>query len=190
MTLTDTTSVIFSPASEDGPTPCASPAGPTTAPSGQAPVLANLSARPDAEARLTTNDTSGPLFTASSPSATLQRSLENRLRARLAGLGSPLFDLTWSTWDMPSGPPICRLRVSGRVTFGDDCGGWPTPAARDYRDISSTGKAYAASRKHHQPSAVTVAYERGFVTSQIPEVLSGLMGYPVQWVKCAASVMP
>src|SRR3990167_5822756 len=47
------------------------------------------------------------LFIGSSPSANLQRALENKLRVCLAGNGWPEYDLTWSEWDMPSGPPIC-----------------------------------------------------------------------------------
>lgn len=84
-----------------------------------------------------TSDTSGPLFTASSPSAALQWSLANRLRVRMAGNGSPLFELTWSDWDMPSGPPIYRLRASGRRISDSDCGSWPTPDAGAH-NISDT----------------------------------------------------
>jgi hypothetical protein len=78
---------------------------------------------------MSTNDTSGPLFTASSPSARLQWSLASRLQARMAGNGSPLFALTWRQQDMPSGPPICQLAASARRTSGSDCGSWPTPRA-------------------------------------------------------------
>lgn len=35
---------------------------------------------------------------------------------------------------MPSGPPICALRASGRRIFGKGCFGWVTPAARDHKD--------------------------------------------------------
>ena len=83
----------------------------------------------DNEKVMPTNATSGPLFSTSSPSASLQRSLENRLRARMDVNGSPEYVLTWREWDMPSGPPICALRASGRRTLGSDFGGWPTPDA-------------------------------------------------------------
>ncbi len=33
---------------------------------------------------------------------------------------------------MPSGPPICALRASGRRTSGRGCGGWPTPVQALY----------------------------------------------------------
>jgi hypothetical protein len=32
---------------------------------------------------------------------------------------------------MPSGPPICALRASGRRTSGNGCTGWPTPKETD-----------------------------------------------------------
>lgn len=120
-----------SPASAAGPMRSGSPAGRMTGPSGPEAALASLSARPESAAAPGTNDISGPLFTASSPSFDLQRSLENRLRAVLDGCGSPLFDLTWSAWDMPSGPPICRLRASAPRISGSACSGSPTPKASD-----------------------------------------------------------
>jgi len=74
------------------------------------------------------NDISGPFSIASSSSAVLQLSLESKLRAALDVNGSPEYALIWSTWDMPLGPPICRLRASAPHTSGSDCSGWPTPA--------------------------------------------------------------
>ena len=74
--------------------------------------------------------TSGPSSAASSASATLQQSLENKLRAALDGRGSPLFVLTWKHWAMASGPPICALRASAPRTSGNGCGSWPTPDAQ------------------------------------------------------------
>ena len=45
------------------------------------------------------------LLTAS-PSAALQRALENRLRARMDVNGSPEYELIWKPWDMAGGSPI------------------------------------------------------------------------------------
>jgi hypothetical protein len=81
----------------------------------------------DSEKAMPTNDTSGPLFTASSPSASLQRSLESRLRARTDVNGSLEYALTWRQQDMPSGPPICALRASARRSGGNGFTGWPAP---------------------------------------------------------------
>ena len=128
-TSTDTSASTCSPASPDGTSPSTSPDG--VAPCGPAPVhVSRFRAQAKAQA-MPTNDTSGPLFSASSPSASLQRSLENRLRANLAGSGCPLFALTWKQWDMPSGPPICALRASARRTSASAYGGWPTPQANE-----------------------------------------------------------
>lgn len=77
------------------------------------------------------NDISGRSSPDSSLSATLQRSLESKLQARLVGRGFPVFALTWKRWDMQSGPPICALRASVRRTSGNDFGGWPTPRRED-----------------------------------------------------------
>jgi len=84
-----------------------------------------------------TNDTSGPLFTHSSPSAALQSSLESRLRARLDGTGSPEFVFRWKSWDMRWAGPICALRASARRTSASDCTGWPTARAKDGKGAST-----------------------------------------------------
>ena len=61
----------------------------------------------------------------------LQARLDASLRARLSGLGSPLYELKWKTWDMELGPPICALRASVRRISGKGSGGWPTATAQD-----------------------------------------------------------
>lgn len=104
---------ISLPASAAGPSPCVLLDGPTIAPSKAMPI----------------NDTCGPLFTASSPSAGLQRFLENRLRAATDVNGSPEYALTWKHWDMPAGLQICALRASARRIRGKGFIGWPTPMA-------------------------------------------------------------
>ena len=101
----------------------------TATASGPAPAPASPSAPPASSAAPMTSDTCGLSSTASSESAALQSSLENRLRARLDGNGSGLFALTWKHWDMPSQPPILARRASARRTSDSGCGGWPTPMA-------------------------------------------------------------
>ena len=140
MTSRVTTSAISSPASADGPSPSVWPECPTTGPSGREAVPVSRFRARDSEKDLPTNDTSGPLFTALSPSAILQSSLVSRLQARMEGSGSPLYDLTWNHWDMPAGPLICRLRASARRTLEDDCSGWPTPKAERADQPTTYGK--------------------------------------------------
>jgi hypothetical protein len=48
--------------------------------------------------------------------------------------GSQEFALTWKTWDMPAGEPICALRASERRTAGKGSSGlvhWSTPTVQD-----------------------------------------------------------
>jgi hypothetical protein len=124
-TSPDTNNAISSPVLVVGPTPSISQDG--KAKSGPDHVPVSRFRALDSGEAMSTNDTSGPLFTALSLSATLQLSLESRLRARMGENGSPEYALTWKHWDMPSGPPICRLAASARHTSGNDFGGWPTP---------------------------------------------------------------
>lgn len=104
---------------------------------GQEAVPANHSQSQENTREQPTKDTYGPLFDGLLTSANLQSFLENRLRARLEGRGSPEYALTWKHWDMKSGLPICALRASTPRTLGKDCGGsqiagWPkTPLASD-----------------------------------------------------------
>jgi len=110
--------------------------GPTTALFGRDPVRASLSARQAEERGLLMSGTSGPIGTTSSASASLQSSLESRLRARTASVGSTLYALTWKPRATPSGRQICALRASARRTSDSGSGssesGWPTPAANTY----------------------------------------------------------
>jgi hypothetical protein len=122
-----TLSTTSSLASVDGPTRSDSPDGLTRVPSGLAPVHVSRSAPLDEAKALTMRAISGPSGSGSSASASLQSSLENRLRVRLVDSGSALFALTWKHWAMPWGVPICALRASGRHTSGSGCGSWPTP---------------------------------------------------------------
>lgn len=110
-------------------------------------------------------DTYGPSGPNLSRSSALQSSLENRLQARLEGLGCPLYALTWKTWDMKSGPPICALRASALPTSGNDCIGalgWPTPTAREYRD--SANMSLGDAERLRIDSAPRVATLAGWIT--------------------------
>jgi hypothetical protein len=119
---------ISSPAPVFGKSPAASPDGQPIVSSGPAPVHVSRFRSLDSAKAMPTDDTSGPLFTALSPSAVLQQSLESRLRARMDVNGSPECALTWRALDMPAGPPICQLAVSARRRSATGSGGsqWPT----------------------------------------------------------------
>ena len=130
-----TDSTTSSQESQDGASPSGTLDGRKIDRSGQGRVRVSRFRALESGKALPTNDISGPLFNNLSPSADLQRSLENRLRAKMDGSGCPLFDMIWSHWDMPAGPPICRLRASGRRTSGSDYGGWHSPVSGDAKGV-------------------------------------------------------
>lgn len=138
----DSTSAIFSLASQVGPSPYGWLDTNTSRGSGldRAPVSPSLP--PVNEKEPLMPDTSGLKCAASLNSAALQSSLESRLRARMEGRGAPEYVLTWKHWDMPSGPPICALRASGRrISDKDSTGveGWSTPRANKWGFPDSHG---------------------------------------------------
>lgn len=154
-----------------GSTPFTSPTGPTTSQSGPAPAPALPSRRPgrrnDArrvEAVLSraleglaissasdastpgtpTGDTSGPSSGDSSrPSDRLQSSVSRSL-GRMEWSGSLEYGLHLSESDTPLGPPIFRLRASGRRTSDSGCSGWPTPKSQE---DGRTLEQYEAARR-------------------------------------------
>jgi hypothetical protein len=122
-TSTDLHSVTFSQALADGLTHSGWLAGPGTEKCGQAVALASHSALPERVKASMTNATSGPLFGGLYPSAGLQRSLASKLHQRMDGTGHPVYEMTWKSWAMKWGSPICALRASARTTYGNDCFG-------------------------------------------------------------------
>ena len=137
MTLRATRSATSSRGLAGGATPSGSPGGPTTDPSGPGAVPVSRFRARDRRKALPMSGTCGPLFSSSSPSATLQQHLANKLRVALDGSGSPEYALIWSQWRMPSGAPICRLRASARRTSDSGSGGWPTPNTMDHLPSSN-----------------------------------------------------
>ena len=124
--LFDTTSATSSPELVAGPTPSSSPTGRKKGRSGPGVVRASRSPQQEALMEFSMRDTYGPIFDGLSPSAGLQQSLANKLRARMGVTGSPEYALIWKHWDMPSGEPICALRASGHRNQDKGSTGWPT----------------------------------------------------------------
>jgi hypothetical protein len=94
----------------------------------------SLSARQAKEQGLMMSGTCGLRGNGSSSSAALQRFTESRLQARLSGLGSTLYKLTWKPWVTPSGVSRSRLRGSVLRISETERSGWVTPSARDWKD--------------------------------------------------------
>ena len=130
-------SATSSQGSASGPTLCDPQAGPMIALFGQEAARASLSARQVAEAGLMMSGTSGRTGITSSASASLQSSLESKLRQKTASVGSTLYQLTWKPRATPSGRQICALRASARRTSdsasSSERSGWPPPQMRDFR---------------------------------------------------------
>lgn len=133
MTLSDSISVISSPGSEDGRSPCVVQDGQTVARHGQHHAPASLSARQAKDLDLLTSGTYGPPHIGLSASAALSWSLASNLAALTQTTGSTLFKLTWKPWAMPSGRLRFRLRASARRTRETVLIGWPTPIASNGR---------------------------------------------------------
>lgn len=150
----------------------------TISPSGPALAPANRSPSPASEKAKATSDTCGQNSHASSTSAALQLSLENRLRARMAAFGSPEYALTWKQWPMPSGPPICALRASARRTSVNGSTGWPTPQHREGGggEYADPAKALARMQSGHQVNLQDVARAVGWATPTGGKVMPSMSG--------------
>jgi hypothetical protein len=166
---TGSPSATFSPASADGPLRCASLDGQKTDPSGPDHALASLSPRQAKEAGLLTSGTFGPRSTTSSASASLQLSLESRLRARMGSPGWTLYALTAKRRDTPSGLSIYALRASAHRTSDSGFGGWPTASSRDWKDtagMATTGINPDGSERARLDQLPRVAQLTGWPTPQ------------------------
>lgn len=123
----DTSSATSSPVSAAGRQLSLWQDGQSTDPSGPDHAHANRSQSPGRNAAKPTNATCGRSFSGSSASVGLQRSLENRLRARMDCDGSMEYSLTWKALTTPAGRSISRLRASRRRMDDNAFAGWPTP---------------------------------------------------------------
>ncbi len=172
MTLWDLPSATSSLESAAGPTPYGSPDGQTTSLCGPEAVHANPSLRQANSAAPTTSATFSPSLPDLLPRVSLQSSLGNKLRQRLAETGSPLYALTWKEWDMQSGPPICALRASARRTSGNDSGGGGTPGGPPHP--VETGKTPPECL---QPESIQTA-QSAHASTSYPDRLHSSDGWP------------
>ena len=139
LTSPATGSVTSSLESASGLAPCEMPVGQTTPTCGPEVVPVDRGRRRGRSAASTTSSTSGQTGTDSSMPVDPLSSLESRLRAKTASLGSTLFSLTWKERHTPSGRSICALRGSARRTFGSGSTSWPSPVREDAKSSARHG---------------------------------------------------
>lgn len=135
MTSTATRKSTSSPASEAGPMQLDLLAGLTPAPCGPDPAPVSRSRSRAKAPELLMNGICGPTFTDSSQPAGPLSSWENRLRERLAMVGSTESALIWREKITPAGESIFRLAPWTPPTSGAGSIGsrkpWSTPMATD-----------------------------------------------------------
>lgn len=139
-TLMDSRNVISSQALLDGASQLDLLAGLTIESSGPVAAHASRSASPAKVMVTKTQGIYGPTFSDSLPPEGPLRSWENRLRQRLARIGSTECSLTWKASVTPAGRPLSRLVPSMPHTVEIDCGllleaaYWITATTRDWKD--------------------------------------------------------
>ena len=185
MSFMDILSITSLQVSADGPMPCNSLDGRTTDQCGQDHAHASLSARQAKAQGLTTSATSGHHSNGSFASAALQLSLGSKLHERLGVNGSPWSGLIWKSQDMPSGLPICALRVSGRGTKGNGTTGLPTPSG-----CSNGGKNNVVGRLDEWGGSSNPFRGTDLGRVRCASFEAWMMGYPMEWASQMVSAMP
>ena len=115
----------------------------------------------------------------------LQRSLESLLRSMIDTECSPEYVLTWKTWDMPSGPPICALRGRQRRTSDSGYTGWRSPNAASPNALRGTGTD--PEKRLAQGHQIDLHDQVRLVDSRPLNEVAMLAGWPTTTAKDAAS---
>ena len=180
----DLSESISSQGSEGGITRLSSQDGQLEGRSGQEAAHVSHSAEQGRCGEKPMKDTSGQRCGGSLESASLQRSLESRLRANLGANGSMEYSLTWKQWAIGSREPICALRASGHRTSDKDYTGWRSP------DASQRGSTYQDPEKvlrrieaKHQVNLEDQAVLAGWPTPNCTDVNASRSSTPQAYSK-------
>src|SRR6185503_11982131 len=176
----DSHNATSSPAAADGRLPCDSRESLTPSLFGPHHVTVNRGALQEKNRAIKTNATFGRVSFGSSQSANLQRCLENKLRERFVGDGSTEPSMILRKRVTPAGRRLCELVPLARTMNASGSSLWPTPAARDGKDLSRT-TAYLAARTRHSPSMATRLLGQGAPWRVITGIYCLAMGYPSKW---------
>lgn len=161
--LKSSLSVTSSPESVDGAERSSSQDGVQTDLFGQEARHASHSLQPGKEKEKTTSDISGQSSLISSASASLQQSLESKLRQLSDMGGSTIYKLTLKRKDTPQGRSYFQLAASAPRTKEKDSSLWPTPKAKevteDYDQYIKRMKSsrHAKNRGKTEPASVSMA---------------------------------
>jgi hypothetical protein len=125
MTFENLLNATFSLELRDGVLPCNSPELTPMNRFGLEAARVKASAAPESKKDSMTQETSGPCSSILSASASLQRSLENRLQAQLNSVGSIEYTQTWKVLVTPAGRQLLAHTASAHRTCGKDSTGEP-----------------------------------------------------------------
>lgn len=146
-------SVISLPGSAGGALRCNGQGLLQTELSGQAPAPAKTSVAPGSKKGLPVNETSGPRSSISSASVALTESLANRLKLRLATVGSTVYRQTWKEKVTPLGRRYWAHTARVPTTNGKGCTGWPTPQCADENMSRTEDPQNYSARMLDRPAA-------------------------------------
>jgi len=185
-TCVDTHSVISSPESVDGLTPCSLPDGPTTPPCGPDRARASHSASQANWREQATPDIFGLNGSVSSASAALQSRLESKLRAKLPTNGSTMYSMTWKALATPAERRVFQLAASMPHTCARGSIGLPTPQSIDAKGTSEAlrHKFRVTGHLKHWTHGTQLAVHSSTGISSWPNPMFAewLMGYPHLWI--------
>lgn len=136
-TFEDLPELGFSQGLEDGTWHCNSQDGQKIDQCGTVRVHASRLVLQEKDSETKTNATSGLSSSISSRSADLNMSLASKLRQQLGRDGLMEYRQTWNQKTTPLGRLYWAHTASAHRTLDRDFTGWPTSAARDYRDTGN-----------------------------------------------------